>query len=151
MSVAHWFVTGGAMCAALTGCYVYTPLAEPEPVVGSQITAELTRAGTDTLTREIGPGVWSLRGRVLANSDSDLVLSVRAVTARGGDEVYWRGEAVQVPKGSVERMQQRQFSFGRSLIIAIGAIGGTWLAWEAFARGRSEGGQPGGPGGGAPR
>ena len=142
---------GGALCAALSACYAYTPLAEPEPIVGSHVSAELTSAGTDTLTRAIGPGIQSLQGRVLANSDSEVVLSVRTVTARGGEEVYWKGEAVQLPKMSVGRMQQRRFSLGRSLVMAAGVIGAAWFAWDAFASGGSDQSSRSGPVGGTPR
>ena len=144
-------VAGGVLCAALTGCYAYIPLVQPEPVVGSQIATELTNAGTDTLARAVGPGISSLRGRVLANSDSGLVLSIRAVTARNGEETFWKGEVLQIPKISVSRIEQRQFSLGRSLVLAGGAIGAAVFAWKAFAGGQSSRGVPTGPVGGNPR
>ena len=144
-----WRITLIPAAFVAAGCYTYTPVGEPRPGVGSRISAELTGAGADSLARAIGPGAQAVRGEVLAQSETELLLSVVSVTGRGGEEVFWNGEAVQLPTVTVARLERRKFSLGRSLVLAGAAVGAAFLSWEAF-RGERQGAGVSGPQGNLP-
>jgi hypothetical protein len=131
---------------ALSGCYVYGPVSNVEPQVGSRVSAELTTYGTDTLAPYVGPGVTTLRGAVVRTEESSVVLSLTSVTDRYGQQQSWRGEQVRVPAAAVERFQRRSFSLGRSMLLGAALLAGSLGAWEAFQGGSSGGALP--PGGG---
>ena len=135
---------------ALAGCYVYRPLDTVEPRVGARVSADLTDVGSDTLARYVGPGVTSLRGGVVSAEQAAVTLAVTSVTDRAGQQQFWKGERVRVPRGAVRDFEQRRLSVGRSVLLGAALLGSSLVAWQAFAGG-IHGGRlmPGGVGGGA--
>ena len=136
--------------AALAGCYVYRPLDTVEPQVGTRVSADLTDGGSDTLARYVGPGVTSLRGGVVSTEGAAVTLAVTSVMDRSGQQQFWRGEPVRVPRAAVRDFEQRRLSLGRSVLLSAALLGSSVVAWEAF-QGGIHGGRlmPGGVGGGA--
>ena len=136
--------------AALAGCYVYRPLDSVEPRVGTRVSADLTDGGSDTLARYVGPGVTSLRGGVLNAERAAVTLAVTSVMDRSGQQQFWKGEPVRIPRAAVRDFEQRRFSPGRSVLLGAALLGSALAAWEAF-QGGIHGGRlmPGGVGGGA--
>ena len=136
--------------AALAGCYVYRPLDTVEPRVGTRVSADLTDGGSDTLARYVGPGVTSLRGGVVSTEGAAVTLAVTSVMDRSGQQQFWRGEPVRVPRAAVRDFEQRRLSLGRSVLLGAALLGSSVVAWEAF-QGGIHGGRlmPGGVGGGA--
>ena len=98
--------------AALAGCYVYRPLDTVEPRVGARVSADLTDVGSDTLSRYVGPGVTSLRGGVVSAEQAAVTLAVTSVMDRSGQEQFWKGERVRVPRAVVRDFEQRRLSVG---------------------------------------
>lgn len=137
--------------AVLTGCYVYRPMGTAGPRIGTRVAAELTESGSDTLARYVGPGITTLRGGVVSAEEAGVVLSVTSVADRDGREQSWKGEQVRVPHAAVHKLEQREFSLGRSLMLGAAFLGGSVAAWEAFQGGIRGGGLPPGGGGGAPK
>jgi len=136
--------------AALAGCYVYRPLDTVEPRVGTRVSADLTDGGSDTLARYVGPGVTSLRGGVVSTEGAAVTLAVTSVMDRSGQQQFWRGEPVRVPRAAVRDFEQRRLSLGRSVLLGAALLGSSVVAWEAF-QGGIHGGRlmPGGVGGSA--
>ncbi len=137
-------------CAVVAGCYSYVPLDTLEPQVGTQVAAELTGRGSDTLAPAVGPGVTALRGSVLVTDPGVVILAVASVANRSGQQQFWRGEPVRLPPGSVQGFLERRFSPGRSVLLGAAFLGSSVAAWAAFKGGRSGGQLPGGSGGGVP-
>jgi hypothetical protein len=135
----------------LSGCYIYRPLGTAQPSIGTRVAAELTDRGSDTLTREVGPGITILRGDVVDAADAAVVLSVTSVMDRSGRDQSWKRERVRVPRIAVQNFQRREFSLGRSLLLGAAFLGGSVVAWEAFQGGIRGGGILPGGGGGAPK
>jgi hypothetical protein len=139
-------------CGMLAGgCYTYLPLGTLEPRIGTQVSAELTGRGSDTLARAVGPGVFTLRGAVVGTDPSAVTLAVTSVANRVGEQQFWRGEPVRLPLGAVQDFQERRFSVGRTLLFGAAFVGSSVAAWVAFRGGRSGGRLPGGAGGGVPQ
>ena len=134
---------------ALAGCYVYRPIDTVEPRIGTRVSADLTDVGSDTLARYVGPGVTSLRGGVVNTEGAAVTLAVTSVTDRSGQQQFWKGEQVRVPRVAVRDFTQRSFSLGRSVLLGAALLGSSLVAWEAF-QGGIHGGllMPGGVGGG---
>jgi hypothetical protein len=133
------------MLGGLTGCYKYTPLTTTRPVVGARIAVDLTSTGTDTLARFVGPNVVAIEGRVDEATDSALLLAVSLVRKRNGEEDFWKGETVSIPRTAVSGLRQRRLATGRTLLVA-GAV----AAISATVGVAASGGGGGGGGGGGP-
>ena len=112
--------------------------------------ADLTDGGSDTLARYVGPGVTSLRGGVVSTEGAAVTLAVTSVMDRSGQQQFWKGEPVRIPRAAVRDFEQRRFSPGRSVLLGAALLGSALAAWEAF-QGGIHGGRlmPGGVGGGA--
>ena len=143
-------LTGAVRCVAaiagLTGCYKYTPLTTTDPAPGARIAVDLTAAGTDTLARFVGPNVIAIEGRAVEAGGNDLLLSVSVVRKRNGEEDFWKGETVSIPRGVISGLRQRRLATGRTLLLA-GAVAALGATVGAAASG---GGSGGGGGGGGP-
>lgn len=141
----------GAFCrlaaiAGLAGCYRYTPMATTDPATGARIAVDLTPAGSDTLARFVGPNVIAIEGRVVEAAGSDLLLAVSVVRKRTGEEDYWKGETLSIPRGVVSGLRQRRLATARTLLLAgtVAALGAT-VGVAASSGGSGGGGSGGGP------
>ena len=107
----------------LCGCYVNVPLSTtPDP--GERVHVLLTDQGSVDLAQYLGRNVGSVDGRLLGGGDSVLTLAVSQVTSRAGDEDYWKGETVKLPRHTVASVQGRKLSFWRSGLIGSALVGG---------------------------
>lgn len=133
----------------LCGCYITVPLATTSPGPGTRLHVQLTDNGSGELARYLGPNVVSVDGRLLQSTDTAVALSVNTVGMRDGDEQFWKGEAVSLPKGAIATVQQRKLSRWRSGLLASALIVGI-VAIKGAAGGTT--GTPGGEGnGGSPK
>src|SRR2546422_4379194 len=55
-------------CCAVAGCYIYRPLAAPQPEPATYLAVTLTEAGSEDLARYIGPDVRVDRKSTRLNS-----------------------------------------------------------------------------------
>lgn len=103
----------------LTGCYQYVPVREPVPPVGSEVTLRLTDQGRIALTQAVGPGVLDMRGHVLANTDTSMVLAVQTVNFIDlAIPARMNGLRVEVPRAFAFDLRERRLSKGRSIVAA---------------------------------
>ncbi len=124
------FVFLAMWCA--TACYYYEPLATPQPVPGSYVSATLNDLGTDTLSRTIGPDVRSIRGRLLTSDQEALRLSVTGVTSHHGENVRWKGEALTVNRMYVAGVEQRRLATGRTAIFVGAMLAAMLTTYKVF-------------------
>jgi hypothetical protein len=136
----------GALSA---GCYSYTPLVAPVPEPGTSIAATLTDSGSLALTRYLGPAVSVVRGRYVGTSDAGLQIAVSSVLLDGGGELPWAGETVTLPGGTVQSLQLRRLSKGRSVLFAglgVAGVAATVAAFDLIGTGTASTGTGGPPG-----
>jgi len=115
--------TIGAITLATTvACYTSYPVESFPPAVGNDLVAMLTDAGSAELASVVGPRVTGLSGRYLGLSGDTLLLSVKTVIKRDGNEEFWKGEQVGVPRSDVARLSRRDFSSAKSGAIVGGII-----------------------------
>jgi hypothetical protein len=145
MFQCHTLLSGGfsmrivpLVAILLCGCYVNVPLSTtPDP--GERVHVMLTDQGSIDLAQYLGRNIGSVDGRLLSGGDSTLTLSVSQVTSRSGEEDYWKGETVKLPRNTVATVQGRKLSFWRS-----GLIGGALLGGLAIIVGSGVDGSNGG-------
>src|SRR5207247_11285291 len=120
---------------ALAGCDVYRARDTVQPRVGARVSADLTDVGSDTLSRYVGPGVTSLRGGVVSAEQAAVTLAVTSVMDRSGQQQFWKGERVRVPRAVVRDFEQRRLSVGRSVLLGAALLGSSLVACRGFAGG----------------
>jgi len=129
------------------GCYNYLPLGRTHLVPSTYLVVTLTEAGSEELTRYLGPNVLVVRGRFLSTTDQGLVLSASGVETRRGDIVEWKGETVVVPGEFVREVAQRQIARSKTVLFAGASLAAFFVAYGAFGPGAS-GTTPSGTGAG---
>jgi hypothetical protein len=116
-----------SVALVLCACYANVPTQLSTARPDTKLVVALTDAGSDSLARYLGPGVETVDGRLLQNSDSGVSLAVTQVTMRSGAEQFWKGETVALPKYSIATVQERKLSKPRTILLgaAIVALGFT--------------------------
>jgi len=84
---------------------------------GTKMRVTLTDAGADSLARYLGPGVQRVDGKLISSTDSSVALSVSSVAMRSGQEQYWKGESISIPRYALATVQQRKINKPRSLLL----------------------------------
>jgi|SRR2546423_5258737 len=108
---------------ATTGaCYTSLPVESFPPPVGNDLVAMLTDNGSAEMASVVGPRVTGVSGRYLGLSGDSLLLSVKTVIKRDGNEEFWRGEQVGILRSNVATLSRRQFSPVRSGAIVGGLV-----------------------------
>ena len=110
-----------------TACYSYVPV-QSTPTAGSQVALEVTDEGRVALSEKIGPGVVRLEGTLAGVEGSDLLVDASAVKQVRGYISDLGGVRVRLPQQYVTKMDQRQFSRRRTLIV-IGSVVATIAAF----------------------
>jgi hypothetical protein len=129
----------------LCGCYTYRPLATPEPVAGTRVSAELTNEGSQNLSGKIGPAVEHVEGEVLRVDAAGIELSVLQVEGFRGVQSDWRGEPVFIPRTAVAGWQQRRLSVGGTGFVGGLVLGGVYAMYRLLGGpGIFQGGREGG-------
>lgn len=107
---------------ATTGaCYTSLPVESFPPPVGNDLVAMFTDTGSAEMASVVGPKVTGVSGRFLGQAGDSLLLSVKTVIKRDGNEEFWRGEQVGILRSNVATLSRRQFSPVKSGVI-VGAL-----------------------------
>jgi hypothetical protein len=132
----------GVITLATTGaCYTSLPMESFPPAVGNDLVAMLTDTGSAELASVVGPKVTGLSGRYLGLAGDTLLLSVKTVIKRDGNEEFWKGEQVGIPRSDVASLSKRRFSSVKSgvivggIVAAVVAISGLVYAGTAGSHG----------------
>lgn len=113
---------GSAAAAAsllLAACYKQVPLAGETPSGKSHVILEFTGAGAERMGGALGAAVMSARGRPLAWTSDTIALAMVATTRRTGDEQFWKGERVAIPRDAVARVYERRLDRGKTALFAV--------------------------------
>ena len=123
-------VATAASALAASGCFAYRA-AEPARVQpGEGVRVVLNAEGSQELTRQVGPRVTRLEGRVIGAPDSALALAVRQLMRTPASEEFWNGDSVFVPVRAVDAVSVRRLDRRRSAL----AVGGTLAAVYVLRR-----------------
>jgi uncharacterized protein (DUF58 family) len=148
MTARRTIAAGLGVLHFCTACYTYAPVrSTPQP--GVQVALEVSDEGRVALNDKIGPGVVRLEGTLAGVEGDDLLVDASAVRQVRGYISDLGGVRVRLPQRFVTRMDQRQFSRRRSLLV-VGGIAATVVAFfisKGFG-GRSTPGEE--PDGGGP-
>jgi uncharacterized protein (DUF58 family) len=141
-------VSVGVLQLVCTACYAYTPVQTP-PAPGTQVALEVTDEGRVALNEKIGPGVVRLEGTLAGVEGNELLVDASAVRQVRGYIADLGGVRVRLPQRFVTRMDQRQLSRKRTLLVGASIVGtiAAFFVAKGFS-GRST--PPEGSGGGGP-
>ncbi len=130
---------------ALVGCYRYSSLDEPAPEAGARLEVQLTDSGSAALAAAVGPRVTQIHGDLAGRRADALELSVVGVRFYDGQENYWKGERVIVPRSAIATVRQRRLSMPRTVLVAgaiVFAAASVGTATGALGDGSGGGGRP---------
>jgi hypothetical protein len=113
----------------LCGCYESVPIELNRVQPGTKIRVTLTDAGADSLARYLGPGVETVDGKLISTTDSNVALGVTSVAMKSGQDQFWKGETVSIPRYALSTVQERKVNKPKSLI-----LGGALIAALASLR-----------------
>ena len=135
-----------AMLLGAQGCYEYVPAESASSSVGKLVELKITDPGRVGLAPRFGPGLDMVEGRLVAQGDSDLTVSVISVTSLEGENTKWSGESVNLNRGFIRTMSSRRVSAWKTstLVIAAGAIL-YFTAGKALIGGGKDPPEPGDP------
>src|SRR5215204_4173949 len=113
-----------------TACFSYAPV-QTTPAPGTQVALEVTDQGRVALSEKIGPGVVRLEGTLAGVENDALLVDASAVRQVRGYISDLGGVRVRLPQQYVARMDERQLSRKRTLIVGgviVGVIAAFFLA-----------------------
>ena len=110
--------------AALSGCYVYTPIATLQPTPGTNVSLVLSDEGRMQSYRQIGPYATRVEGALLQATPDDFTLAVSDVVDIRGAHNKWTGESVSLPRSYVSMTYQKQFSRSKTMLAVAAVAGG---------------------------
>lgn len=128
------------LLAVSSGCYRLTPIDGSAPEAGREVRLALSDEGSVRMAPLIGPRIGAIDGRVVASSDTALVVGVQAVVAQGGRSMAWNMERLTVPRSVVSSVHSRTLDRKKTWMVAgLGVVGALALG-EAFGLGTGFGG-----------
>ena len=101
----------------LCACYESVPIELARVQPGTKIRIALTDAGADSLARYLGPGVETIDGKLISTDDRGVSLSVSQVAMKSGQDQFWKGETVMIPRYSLSTVQARRINKSKSLLL----------------------------------
>lgn len=129
----------------LCACYQSVPVELSRVEPGTKLRVSLTDAGADSLARYLGPGVETIDGKLISTNESGLSMSVSEVSMRSGQDQFWKGETVVIPRSALGTVQARQLNKPKSLLLAgvlIAALASLKLAGVGNGNGGGSHGPP---------
>ena len=141
--------------ALLSGCYSYQsagPVDSVEPLAGRRVTLRLTDQGTAELVGQLGGGISSVDGEIVAASAEQLEVAVTSTEDTRRTTADWKGERVVIPRHAIASVRERRFSPGATGLAGALVVGGLAGAYALFSgdgsvvdgRGPTQGPAPGG-------
>lgn len=132
----------------LCACYESVPIELARVQPGTKIRISLTDAGADSLARYLGPGVETIDGKLISTDDRGLSLSVSQVAMKSGQDQFWKGETVVIPRYSLSTVQARRINKSKSLLLGGAFVVALASIKLAGVGGGNSGGSNNGGGGG---
>ena len=128
-----------------TACYSYVPV-RSTPTPGTQVALEVTDEGRVALNDKIGPGVVRLEGTLAGVEGDEILVDANAAKQIQGYISELGGVRVRLPQRYVTRMDQRQLSRKKTLLVVGGivAVVATFFATKLSGKSTPSGEEPGG-------
>src|SRR5919202_5281342 len=111
-----------ALATTAGGCFAYRTTQAGGVQPGQVVRVSLTPSGADEVTRQVGPRVTTLDGRVIAARDSALSVAVTQLTRAPAGEEFWTGDSVVVPVRGVSALAVRRLDRQRSALATGGVL-----------------------------
>lgn len=112
---------------------------------GARVRVQLDNSGTSAVDATIGPSVVAVEGEAVEWRSDSVVLLVRSARTRSGERFAWTGLRAAFPPAAIERIDRREFSRSRSVMLGAGAVAAAAFVIKA-AIDAAAGGTPGGGG-----
>lgn len=142
----------GALAASIgliaqMGCYSYRPTYGQAPTAGGQVRVSLSDAGRAMLSDQLGESIDWVQGDLAAADSTQLTVDVKVTRSLRGSYATWFGDRVQIPTRGVAQVSNREFSKGRSWLLAASLTAGLVmiskvLNLNVFGDGRNPGDIP---------
>lgn len=128
-----------------TACYSYVPV-RSTPTPGTQVALEVTDEGRVALNDKIGPGVVRLEGTLAGVEGDEILVDANAAKQIQGYISELGGVRVRLPQRYVTRMDERQLSRKKTLLVVGGivAVVATFFATKLSGKSTPSGEEPGG-------
>ena len=120
MSFRRWLFVAIALPGA-AGCYEFVPVDSPAASVGKIVELKITDPGRVGLAERFGPGLDAVEGKLVAQRDNELTVSVTNVKTFEGGTTKWSGESVNLDRGFVRSLSSRRLSPVKTAILAAAA------------------------------
>ncbi|HEY9229056.1 MAG TPA: hypothetical protein VIP11_20560 [Gemmatimonadaceae bacterium] len=121
-------VCSATLLATLPACYEYRAVETTSAPVGERVALQISDRGRIGLAERFGPGVTEIRGTLVSQAPSELVVSVSRVSQLDGSRAMWSGESTRLDRSYVGLLKQRQLSPTRTIIMSVAAAGIAYLA-----------------------
>lgn len=131
----------------LNGCFAYVPSGGGPLRQGAGVRAVLKNPQDVRLVEVTANNVAVVEGEVVRADAETVLLSARTVISSSGYEQLGGGATVEIPRGNIERLEERRFSTVRSaglagIVVALTAVTAA-AATGLGIRGGGSGGPPG--------
>jgi hypothetical protein len=129
MSSRCLLIVAIASLSSAGACYEYVPVNSPEATVGKVVELKITDPGRVGLANRFGPGLDRVEGRLVADSENQLTVSVTNTTTLEGANTKWAGESVNLDRGFIGTVSSRRISPVKTALLAVAT--GTVLYFTA--------------------
>jgi hypothetical protein len=128
-----WLV--GFALVGSSACYRYVPVEPSSLASGTEVTVDLSSAGSATVRPSVGDFATRLEGRVSESSTSGITLLLSTVQRRGEVQPStWNGESIRLSTADIAGMRTRELSRGRTTVAAVALGAATVGLVVAIAR-----------------
>ena len=117
----------------LGGCYKQQQLETAAPGQNTRIIADLTDAGTVTMSNALGAGVLEVEGVVTTADETQWTLQMLRVNHRDGRSIGWNREIVSFPRVALTNPMVVVYDKKRSWLAAGGITIGALVLARAFS------------------
>lgn len=146
MSSRRWLVAALAALTGAAGCYEYVPVDSPASSVGKVVELKITDPGRVGLAERFGPGLDVVEGKLVAQRDNELTVSVTNVKTFEGGNAKWSGESVNLDRGYVRSLSSRRISPVKTAVLAAAAGAVLYFtAAKSLSGGGKDPAEPGDP------
>jgi hypothetical protein len=102
-------------------CYKSVPLETSTPPIGETVSFIISDRGRVSLGERMGPGLARIDGRMMGTEGDQYVIDVFRTAQIGGGTSLWAGETMRLDRAFVDRLEGRQLSRKRTLLVATAA------------------------------
>jgi hypothetical protein len=135
-----------------SGCYTYPARATSDVNPPALVAVDVSDAGRQELSEQMGTEVKRIEGQVVQRSDSGIRLMVTEVSFLNGTSNKWQGQEITIRPLDIKTLSQRTYSRQRTLVagLALAGLIGLTVATKGFTNIFSGDPSTDGKGGGPP-